>query len=622
MEDEGLSGGEKRGEIGALAVEGGKKGGVECLLEQGAKISTDLNVLVSSSEAEEGVDMKDAQTDDGVSDQQQRSSTGVSEREGGGSGMKVDRGLGAAVSPVVVDLTIDAESDADGVTVRKRREEQESAREGVDRGTASTDIVHKVFGSLLQSGNARPREVAGTAVAQHPETCKDTEKGEEKSHKALFSGIETGLLRRDMTAKRDSHKSGFRSHHRQPRSADGAQETGHEKQETSEVAAAVMAEDEKLRKTLMLAPDKAAANPSGNQSTQAVEEQGGNSNVSGTFLQSDSVREPPGGDACNRSYRKGVWLLPELMALQAAKREQYESLVKAGYRVRNSKPEKERWQEIENFCWRQGVHRSGDQCHARWEYIAREFRKIIEYESSALRGHSYWQMNHVERKEKDLPMNFHRDLFQVMVDWMGTGKAANTGAVSPNTLIQALATSTPLPEWLGSGRAVPSDVIPSPSAVSHDCMNALRTGDPVVNIPAPFPLPGSGVDSSQTSSRNILDSEPQVELLTELRGSGKKRRTSSKGGDGAGSSVEPTNRYVVPRETTTLRADDGGLLLCNCSVVHLGVTPMVSKGEHILIKNKHIVYVGPSPLFASQGHKSVERYAYARLHDCQGCRGL
>lgn len=47
----------------------------------------------------------------------------------------------------------------------------------------------------------------------------------------------------------------------------------------------------------------------------------------------------------------------------------------------------------------------------------------------------------------------------------------------------------------------------------------------------------------------------------------------------------------------------GGLLLCNCSVVQLGEPgsqPVVSKGVHILIRNKIIEYMGPTPVIPPQ----------------------
>lgn len=48
---------------------------------------------------------------------------------------------------------------------------------------------------------------------------------------------------------------------------------------------------------------------------------------------------------------------------------------------------------------------------------------------------------------------------------------------------------------------------------------------------------------------------------------------------------------------------DGGLLLCNCSVVQLGEPgsqPVVNKGVHILIRNKVIEYIGPTPVIPPQ----------------------
>lgn len=63
---------------------------------------------------------------------------------------------------------------------------------------------------------------------------------------------------------------------------------------------------------------------------------------------------------------------------------------------------------------------------------------------------------------------------------------------------------------------------------------------------------------------------------------------------------------------------DGGILLCNCSVVQLGEPgsqPVVNKGVHILIRNKVIEYMGPTPIIPPQVIDVGGRYVLPGLCD-------
>lgn len=63
---------------------------------------------------------------------------------------------------------------------------------------------------------------------------------------------------------------------------------------------------------------------------------------------------------------------------------------------------------------------------------------------------------------------------------------------------------------------------------------------------------------------------------------------------------------------------DGGILLCNCSVVQLGEPgsqPVVHKGVHILIRNKVIEYMGPTPIIPPQVIDVGGRYILPGLCD-------
>ncbi|CAM6081952.1 unnamed protein product [Calypogeia fissa] len=120
-----------------------------------------------------------------------------------------------------------------------------------------------------------------------------------------------------------------------------------------------------------------------------------------------------------RAYKKTNWSVNECLVLQAAKREEND-------RHDKHRGAKEKWLLIEDYCWDHDVHRSGQQCKDRWYRMALEFKKVYEYQRAIPVGKaSYWQLSGGDRKDARLPIVFHQEIYDAMVDWYLNCKPGN-----------------------------------------------------------------------------------------------------------------------------------------------------------------------------------------------------
>lgn len=160
---------------------------------------------------------------------------------------------------------------------------------------------------------------------------------------------------------------------------------------------------------------------------------GGNSHHTLIPLEEEVVYGPPHGSRMGRVYKKGYWVVEEMMVLQGAKREdrdRHEHGVKG-----NQNSAQERWNWIEDKCWNNGVQRSAQQCHDKWEVISTAYRKVYNNEKYVCHGQkSYWIMSTDERKKNKLPPNFQREVFNALLDWCNTNtKHSDSGELVVDT---------------------------------------------------------------------------------------------------------------------------------------------------------------------------------------------
>uniref|UniRef100_J3LRE4 Myb-like domain-containing protein n=1 Tax=Oryza brachyantha TaxID=4533 RepID=J3LRE4_ORYBR len=113
-----------------------------------------------------------------------------------------------------------------------------------------------------------------------------------------------------------------------------------------------------------------------------------------------------------REYRRGNWTLPETMLLIEAKKRVHDGRRPAADQGLA------RWRWVEDYCWRRGCQRSQNQCNDRWDNLMRDYKKVRAYELSGAGAgggtESYWVMGRGERKERGLPANLLREIYEAM----------------------------------------------------------------------------------------------------------------------------------------------------------------------------------------------------------------
>ncbi|KAE8669760.1 RAB isoform 1 [Hibiscus syriacus] len=136
------------------------------------------------------------------------------------------------------------------------------------------------------------------------------------------------------------------------------------------------------------------------------------------------------GGIVTREYRKGNWTVNETLVLIEAKKMDDERRMKKS----EGKPTELRWKWVEDYCWRRGCLRSQNQCNDKWDNLMRDYKKVREYQRRrGESGSDYWEMEKNERKEKILPTNMLRQIFEHLeqvVEKKGGQIAVATGGAS------------------------------------------------------------------------------------------------------------------------------------------------------------------------------------------------
>ncbi|PPD74561.1 hypothetical protein GOBAR_DD28524 [Gossypium barbadense] len=155
-----------------------------------------------------------------------------------------------------------------------------------------------------------------------------------------------------------------------------------------------------------------------------------------------------GNNAVTREYRKGNWTVNETMVLIEAKEMDYERRMKRSgdHSEGRNKPTELRWKWVEDYCWGKCCLRSQNQCNDKWDNLMRDYKKVREYqrkvaerEGNDSKQRSYWEMEKNERKEKNLPSNMLRQIYdrlEEVVEKKGAQTVAATagggGGSDPN----------------------------------------------------------------------------------------------------------------------------------------------------------------------------------------------
>ncbi|CAN0854946.1 Trihelix transcription factor ASR3, partial [Linum grandiflorum] len=141
-----------------------------------------------------------------------------------------------------------------------------------------------------------------------------------------------------------------------------------------------------------------------------------------------------GGGGVMRDYRKGNWTITETMTLIEGKKINDDQRMKRingggrGNSTTTTTPTTSatkaggqlRWKWVEDYCWSKGCFRSQNQCNDKWDNLMRDYKKLRDHHRHVSAGggnnKSYWEMDRVERRERNLPSNMLLQIYDALVD--------------------------------------------------------------------------------------------------------------------------------------------------------------------------------------------------------------
>ncbi|MBA0695559.1 hypothetical protein Goari_002178 [Gossypium aridum] len=259
-----------------------------------------------------------------------------------------------------------------------------------------------------------------------------------------------------------------------------------------------------------------------------------------------------GNNAVTREYRKGNWTFNETMVLIEAKEMDYERRMKRSgdHSEGRNKPTELRWKWVEDYCWGKGCLRSQNQCNDKWDNLMRDYKKVREYqrkvaerEGNDSKERSYWEMEKNERKEKNLPSNMLRQIYdrlEEVVEKKGAQTVAATagggGGSDPNI--------TNLPYVMD--RPMVSTFQPSlPPLLQHQLSAPIPAAIPLPLPQASPQLPPPPAPIIQPPPLSYAQPQPTIDFDTSEHSDSPAKRRRRGGGNGEGTSGTANNTNEV-----------------------------------------------------------------------------
>lgn len=115
------------------------------------------------------------------------------------------------------------------------------------------------------------------------------------------------------------------------------------------------------------------------------------------------------------------WEKQETIILVKAYQRQMDEFMTATSKGRMAASE-QKWDRISSLCAKEGVSRDAEQCRKRWQDLSKNYKRIKEWEGAA-EAPSFWFMSSSNRKDKNLPGNFDREIYDCMDIFMGSKTA-------------------------------------------------------------------------------------------------------------------------------------------------------------------------------------------------------
>ncbi|KAI5068436.1 hypothetical protein GOP47_0017197 [Adiantum capillus-veneris] len=112
------------------------------------------------------------------------------------------------------------------------------------------------------------------------------------------------------------------------------------------------------------------------------------------------------------------WEKKDTLALVKSYQRQVVEFANAASKGRTTENE-QKWDRIASLCGKEGVSRDAEQCRKRWQDLLRGYKRIKEWEGTT-EVPSFWLMSSSSRKDKKLPGNFEKEIFDRMDVFMGS----------------------------------------------------------------------------------------------------------------------------------------------------------------------------------------------------------
>lgn len=128
------------------------------------------------------------------------------------------------------------------------------------------------------------------------------------------------------------------------------------------------------------------------------------------------------------------WTRHETLVLIQARR----AMERRGLQLPAVRP-RPKWAAVSAYCRRHGVERGPMQCRKRWGNLSWDLKKIVAWEGKAIAGsgagaagdaqhESFWDMRGDQRRARQLPSSFDREVYDALVCGASAGDGEDAGA--------------------------------------------------------------------------------------------------------------------------------------------------------------------------------------------------
>lgn len=126
------------------------------------------------------------------------------------------------------------------------------------------------------------------------------------------------------------------------------------------------------------------------------------------------------GSRCTRSHLQAaaVWTVQDMRIL-------VNEIAAVEGDCQNALSTHQKWTIIAETCTALGVVRNANQCRRKWESLVADYNLLKEWKSNS-GSDSYWSLRFERRKEAGLPLDFDRDLYKAIEDFMKAPDRADT----------------------------------------------------------------------------------------------------------------------------------------------------------------------------------------------------